>query len=78
MVCETRAKCPTKTMSAVTRPRPGARRQEVPIPATRVWTAGCPDDWTVSDDPGGRARDGEAWFAEAEDAARCGAARGVP
>ena len=47
------------------------------IPAPRAWTADRPDDRPVSDDPGRRARDGEAWFAEAEDAARCGAARAV-
>lgn len=64
-------------MSAVTRPRLGSRRQEVPIPAPRAWTVGRPDDRPVSDDPGGRARDGEAWFAEAKDAARCVAARTV-
>ena len=47
------------------------------IPEPRAWTAGRPDDRPVSDDPGGRARDGGAWFAEVEDAARCLAARAV-
>ena len=70
-------KCPNKAISAVTRPRLGLRRQEAPIPAPRAWIAGRPDDRPVSDDPGGHARDGGAWFAEAEDAARCLAARAV-
>ncbi len=64
-------------MSALTRTHLGSRHQEVLIPGPRVWTAGRPDDRPVSDDPGGRARDGAAWFAEAEDAARCEAVRAV-
>ena len=47
------------------------------LAAPRAWTTGRPDDRPVSDDPGERARDGEAWFAEAEDAARCLVVRAV-